>query len=137
MGYQLFSSQTHHVRLRANLHVHECVRLSRHYLAYTKRTPVIGAILQWRVYELSPCGYSASKCTIGTGVSPLSLWSQLPLYGLPGIAGVFINVTGYELSINLAPQRMKAVIFAAQLFFVALASAAAAAASPSFHDPHL
>ncbi|VDB83194.1 unnamed protein product [Peniophora sp. CBMAI 1063] len=105
--------------------------------ALTSVSMIVGAVLQWRVYETSPCGYSASKCAIGTGVSPLSLWSQLPLYGLPGIAGVFINVTGYELSINLAPQRMKAVIFAAQLFFVALASAAAAAASPSFHDPHL
>ncbi|KZV60306.1 PTR2-domain-containing protein [Peniophora sp. CONT] len=105
--------------------------------ALTSIAMIIGAVLQWRVYETSPCGYSASKCTIGTGVSPLSLWTQLPLYGLPGIAGIFINVTGYELSINFAPKRLKTVIFSSQLFFVALAAAAAAAASPSFHDPNL
>ena len=39
-----------------------------------------GAILQWRVYETSPCGYSASTCE--EGVSSVSLWWQLILYGV-------------------------------------------------------
>lgn len=29
------------------------------------------AIIQWQIYETSPCGYQASDCSIGTGVSPL------------------------------------------------------------------
>lgn len=30
-----------------------------------------GAIIQWQIYKTSPCGYHASNCTVGTGVSPL------------------------------------------------------------------
>lgn len=37
---------------------------------------VIGAIVQWRIYETSPCGYYATDCDIGSGVSPLSIWIQ-------------------------------------------------------------
>lgn len=29
------------------------------------------AIIQWQIYETSPCGYQATECDIGTGVSPL------------------------------------------------------------------
>jgi POT family proton-dependent oligopeptide transporter len=29
------------------------------------------AVIQWQVYETSPCGYRATDCEIGTGVSPL------------------------------------------------------------------
>lgn len=29
------------------------------------------AIIQWQIYQTSPCGYQASDCQIGTGVSPL------------------------------------------------------------------
>lgn len=43
---------------------------------------VIGAIIQWRVYKTSPCGYYASDCDVGTGVSPLSVWAQIPNYAL-------------------------------------------------------
>lgn len=31
---------------------------------------VIGAIIQWRVYETSPCGWHATGCTIGDGELP-------------------------------------------------------------------
>lgn len=41
-------------------------------------TMIISAIIQWRVYETSPCGYYASdNCA---GVSPISLWWQIPIY---------------------------------------------------------
>lgn len=29
------------------------------------------AIIQWQIYETSPCGYHATDCKIGAGVSPL------------------------------------------------------------------
>ena len=31
----------------------------------------VAAIIQWQIYKTSPCGYHATECTIGTGVSPL------------------------------------------------------------------
>ena len=37
-----------------------------------------GALIQWRIYETSPCGYYASTCD---EVAPVSLWWQLVLYG--------------------------------------------------------
>lgn len=80
---------------------------------------VIAAILQWRVYETSydfylspnrssltfeylsrsPCGYQATTdCAIGSGVSPVSLWWQIPLYSLPAIAEILINVSFLRFS---------------------------------------
>ncbi|KAF7294596.1 PTR2-domain-containing protein [Mycena indigotica] len=96
-----------------------------------------GAIIQWRIYETSPCGYYASDCSIGTGVSPISVWVQIPLYSLPAIGELFVNVTSYEIAYTRAPQRMKGVIFAIVLFMSALSSALTLIISPSFVDPNL
>ncbi|KAJ7684421.1 PTR2-domain-containing protein [Mycena polygramma] len=98
---------------------------------------VIGAIIQWKIYTTSPCGYSASDCAIGTGVSPISVWVQIPLYSLPALAEIFINVTCYEIAYTRAPQRMKGVVFAIVLFMSAVSSAITLAISPSFTDPNL
>lgn len=65
----------------------------------------IGAILQWQVYETSPCGYYASKCKVGTGVSPIPIWAQLPIYSLPAIAELFAVISCYEVAYTWAPQR--------------------------------
>jgi POT family proton-dependent oligopeptide transporter len=43
-----------------------------------------GAIMQWKVYQTSPCGYFASDCT--EGVSSVSLWWQLVLYGIVSLS---------------------------------------------------
>jgi len=98
---------------------------------------VVGAILQWQVYETSPCGWHATECSVGTGVSPISIWTQIPLYSLPALAEIFINVTSYEIAYTRAPQRMKGVVFAVVLFMTALSSALTLIVSPSFVDPHL
>ncbi|KAJ7491064.1 POT family-domain-containing protein [Mycena latifolia] len=98
---------------------------------------VIGAIIQWKIYTTSPCGYYASDCSIGTGVSPISVWVQIPLYSLPALAEIFINVTSYEIAYTRAPQRMKGVVFAIVLFMSALSSAITLIISPSFVDPNL
>ncbi|KAJ7272824.1 PTR2-domain-containing protein, partial [Mycena rebaudengoi] len=98
---------------------------------------VIAAIVQWRIYETSPCGYYASECSIGTGVSPLSIWVQIPLYSLPALAEIFINVTSYEIAYTRAPQRMKGVVFAIVLFMAALSYAVALILSPALIDPNL
>ncbi|KAJ7084827.1 PTR2-domain-containing protein [Mycena belliarum] len=98
---------------------------------------VIGALIQWKIYVTSPCGYYASDCSIGTGVSPISVWVQIPLYSLPALAEIFINVTSYEIAYTRAPQRMKGVVFAIVLFMSALSAAITLIISPSFVDPHL
>ncbi|KAJ7144956.1 PTR2-domain-containing protein [Mycena crocata] len=98
---------------------------------------VVGAIIQWKIYTTSPCGYHASDCSIGTGVSPISIWVQIPLYSLPAIAEILVNVTSYEIAYTRAPQRMKGVVFAIVLFMSALSAAVTLIISPSFVDPNL
>lgn len=104
---------------------------------FAAATMLVGAILQWRVYETSPCGYFSTNCKIGTTVSPLSVWTQLPLYVLPATAELFVNITCYEIAYTRAPQRMKGLIFAIVLFMSSLSSALVLIISPSFSDPNL
>jgi dipeptide/tripeptide permease len=60
---------------------------------------VVGSLVQWRIYKTSPCGFQATNCSTADGtVSPISLWWQLPIYGLGGISECFANVTAYELA---------------------------------------
>lgn len=48
---------------------------------------IIGAIVQWKVYKTSPCGYYATTCA---EVSAVSLWWQIPLNALPAIGELFV-----------------------------------------------
>ncbi|KAJ4312040.1 peptide transporter ptr2 [Neodidymelliopsis sp. IMI 364377] len=94
----------------------------------------IGAIVQWRVYKTSPCGYNASTCD---GVSPITIWWQLPNVMLGSISEIFVNVTGYELAYARAPPNMKSVVMALFLFNTALSQALAELLVPVIADPHL
>ncbi|TRM59774.1 POT family-domain-containing protein [Schizophyllum amplum] len=98
---------------------------------------VVAAILQWRIYETSPCGYAATACAIGTGVSALSVWWQLPIYALEAVGGILVNFTCYELAMVWAPERMRTVLFAIVVFMAALAAALVLAISPVFVDPNI
>lgn len=94
-----------------------------------------GAIMQWKVYQTSPCGYYASDCE--AGVSSVSLWWQLILYGVPAIGEIFVNVTAYELAYTRAPARMKGLVYAIGLFPSAIAAAISLACSAAITDPYL
>lgn len=98
---------------------------------------VIGAIVQWRVYETSPCGYYASSCSIGTGVSPISIWWQIPNVALGAISECFCNVTAYEIAYARSPKGMKAVVMSLFLFNTALATALGEVLTPVTVDPYL
>ena len=98
---------------------------------------VIGAILQWRVYETSPCGYNASSCSIGNGVSPISIWWQLPNVSLGAMSECFTNVTAYEIAYARSPKGMKAVVMSLFLFNTALSTALGEILTPVTVDPHL
>jgi len=95
---------------------------------------VIGALLQWRVYHTSPCGFQATTCD---EPSPLSLWWQIPIYSLPAIGELFVNVTSYEIAYTRAPARMKGLVYASVLFSSALSSALLEIINPVMEDPNL
>ncbi|KAK1500960.1 POT family protein [Colletotrichum abscissum] len=95
---------------------------------------LIGALVQWRVYETSPCGYAASDCD---DVSPLSIWWQIPNVALGAMSEIFINVTAYELAYARAPEHMRSTVVALFLFMTALSSALGQILLPSIADPTL
>ncbi|WWD06576.1 hypothetical protein V865_004669 [Kwoniella europaea PYCC6329] len=96
---------------------------------------IIGAIVQWRVYKTSPCGYYATDCELG--VSPVPLAWQIPLSALPGIGEIFIAVTAYEIAYTRAPARMKSLVVAITLFNQAISAAIGLALSDVIKDPYL
>lgn len=97
----------------------------------------IGAIIQWRIYKTSPCGYQASDCSIGSGVSPLNVWYQVIFVALAAISECFANVTAYEMSYARAPPKMRALVMSIFLFMNALSSAFGEILTPVTTDPHL
>jgi POT family proton-dependent oligopeptide transporter len=103
-------------------------------------TCVICAVIQSRVYATSPCGKYASTCVDADGnalTSSVSLWWQIPIYSLPAIGELFVNVTSYELAYTRAPARMKGLVFALALFSSAISSAIGLAVSNAIVDPYL
>nr|XP_031857864.1 uncharacterized protein CI109_006736 [Kwoniella shandongensis]KAA5524936.1 hypothetical protein CI109_006736 [Kwoniella shandongensis] len=98
-------------------------------------TMVIGALVQWRVYATSPCGYYATDCELG--VSPVPLAWQVPLSALPGIGEIFISVTSYEIAYTRAPARMKSLVYALILFNQAISAAIGLALTEVIQDPYL
>ncbi|KAI1435836.1 POT family protein [Xylaria sp. CBS 124048] len=95
---------------------------------------VIAAVVQYLVYKTSPCGYQASTCA---GVSPISIWWQLPTVSLGAISEVFVNVTAYELAYARAPANMRACVISIYLFMTALSSALGEILVPAIVDPTL
>jgi dipeptide/tripeptide permease len=93
-----------------------------------------GALVQWRVYALSPCGSQASTCD---QVAQISIWWQLPNTILGALSECFCNVTAYELAYARAPHGMKGLVVAFFLFMNALSSAIGEILLPATADPWL
>ncbi|KAJ6064653.1 hypothetical protein N7499_013333 [Penicillium canescens] len=93
-----------------------------------------GALVQWRVYALSPCGNQASTCD---EVAPISIWWQLANTILSALSECFCNVTAYELAYARAPHGMKGLVVAFFLFMNALSSAIGEILLPATADPWL
>jgi len=98
-------------------------------------TMILSAIIQVKIYKTSPCGDHATDCELG--VSPINLAWQIPIYVLPAIGEIFVNVTSYELAYTRAPARMKGLIYAIALFSTAISSAIGLALSKVITDPNL
>jgi dipeptide/tripeptide permease len=97
----------------------------------------IGAIIQWRIYKTSPCGYHATGCDIGSGVSNLSTWLQVPNVSLGAISECLCDVTAYELAYSRSPKNMRSLVVSLFLFTTAISSAIGQAVIPAMKDPYL
>lgn len=100
---------------------------------------VVGAYLQDKIYKTSPCGKFASSCMVdgNVGVSPVSLWLQIPVVALPAIGEIFVNVTSYELAYTRAPPSMRGLVYSLALFNSCVAAAISMAVSSALTDPNL
>lgn len=95
---------------------------------------IVAAIVQWKIYSESACGYYASTCKTVTSVS---IWLQIPIIMVPAVGELFVNVTSYELAYTRSPARMKALVYAMSLFSSAIAAAISLACASAIQDPYL
>lgn len=97
----------------------------------------VGAIIQWRIYQTSPCGYYATDCTIDNGEAPISAWYEIILYILQSSSECFANTSAFEIAYIRAPESMKGLVMAVFLSMSSLSAAISAACTPALEDPNL
>ena len=100
---------------------------------------IIAAVVQWKVYQTSPCGNYATNCMVdgAAATSTVSLWWQIPIYFFPSVGELFVFVTSYELAYTRSPARMKGLVFALALFNSAVSAAISLACAEAIQDPYL
>jgi dipeptide/tripeptide permease len=98
---------------------------------------VIGGILQLHIYHTSPCGYHATGCTKGTGVSPLSIWAQTPIYVLQSISIIFTISSSLSVACHFAPKNMMSVSISAMISVYIIKDAAGLGLAQAVSDPYL
>ncbi|KAJ7128615.1 peptide transporter PTR2A [Mycena epipterygia] len=69
------------------------------------------AILQYNIYQTSPCGYAAATCS-APRVSPISVWAQAPSYALVALSEILAAITGLEYAFTKAPANMRSLVMA-------------------------
>lgn len=100
------------------------------------------AILQYYVYQSSPCGYDATTCAsiVPKGENSLSDVSYA-LYSIPiivtAISEIFVNVTAYGIAYSRSPKNMKGLVASINLFMTAISAAIGLATAPAIRDPFL
>jgi dipeptide/tripeptide permease len=100
---------------------------------------IVATILQWKIYQTSPCGFHATSCKIQgkQAVAPISLWAQAPIFILGAMSECFCQVTGYEIAYARSPKNMKALVMSIFLFMSALSAALGQIVTPFTKDPYL
>ncbi|QUC16341.1 uncharacterized protein UV8b_00582 [Ustilaginoidea virens] len=96
---------------------------------------VASAVMQYYIYEKSPCGWYANKDDCSP--APINVWAQSLPYILIGIAEIFANVTSLEYAYSKAPENMKSLVMSVNLFMSALSAAIGQAFVPLSGDPLL
>lgn len=93
------------------------------------------AVLQYYIYQTSPCGYNANTCKIGP--APIHVAAQTGPYVLIAISEIFGAITALEYSYSKAPTNMRSLVQAIALFTNAIAAAIGQALVPLTDDPLL
>ncbi|GME79428.1 unnamed protein product [Ambrosiozyma monospora] len=96
---------------------------------------MVAAILQWRIYKTSPCGYYATECD--AGVSTVTAWYEVIVYALAAAGECFCYTQAYELAYTRAPDNAKGLVMALFLLMNAFSAAISEAISATLVDPHL
>ncbi|KAK8136072.1 MFS general substrate transporter [Apiospora sp. TS-2023a] len=109
--------------------------------AMTTLGSIAYSVLAHRVYQTSPCGDQASRCTeTGLGDQGFST-VHIGLYAIPTVvtamAEVFINVTAYGIAYTQSPKNMKGLVASINLFMSAISSILSLATSAAIRDPYL
>ena len=102
---------------------------------FSAASMIAACVMQYYIYKLSPCGDHATECE--EGKAPINVWAQCLPYVLIGISEIFTNVTSYEYAFSKAPDNMKSLVMATNLFMSAFASAVGQAFTPLSEDPKL
>ncbi|KAK6458867.1 proton-dependent oligopeptide transporter, POT family [Scheffersomyces xylosifermentans] len=95
---------------------------------------VAGAVIQYKIYTTSDCGYHATTCET---VSPISAWQDVSVYILSAAGECFAMTTAYELAYTRSPPHMKGLVMALFLFTSAISAALSQAITPALTDPYL
>ncbi|WWC88341.1 uncharacterized protein L201_003251 [Kwoniella dendrophila CBS 6074] len=95
------------------------------------------AVIQYIVYRTSPCGYQASTCEKGSGVSPLSAWLVLPAFVLSGLSESLAVVSAMEIGYMISPPSLRSIINSLFLFTQALSALCILVFLPIMKDPYL
>jgi dipeptide/tripeptide permease len=98
---------------------------------------IIGGFLQLHIYHTSPCGYHATGCTKGTGVSPISIWAQTPIYILQSISIIFTLSSSLSVACHFAPRNMMSVSISAMISVYIIKDAAGLGLAQAVSDPYL
>lgn len=94
-----------------------------------------GAVIQYYIYETSPCGYNATNCQ--KGAAPISAWVEVTLYCMQATSECFANVTSYELAYTRSPTHLKSLVMAICLFMHSFSAALSQIVTPALKDPNV
>ncbi|KAL9597950.1 MAG: hypothetical protein Q9179_004089 [Wetmoreana sp. 5 TL-2023] len=96
--------------------------------------------LQQLIYNSGPCYDEPLKCPAsdnGRIPNQISMFLQIPIYSIGGMAEVFCLTTGTEHAYNQAPKSMRSIIQSFSIAMAGVGALIAMAFTPLAKDPHL
>ena len=96
--------------------------------------------LQQLIYNSGPCYDEPLKCPASDGgriPNHISMFLQVPIYSIGGMAELFCLTTGTEHAYNQAPKSMRSIIQSVSMAMAGIGACLAMAFTPLAKDPHL
>lgn len=96
--------------------------------------------LQQMIYNSGPCYSEPLKCPSSDGgrvPNQISMFLQVPIYSVGGMAELFCLPTGTEHAYNQAPKSMRSIIQSVSIAMAGVGACLAMAFTPLAKDPHL